>query len=138
VADVKKHGIVTKKTYNLEFPNIPEYLKKHFVRGFFDGDGWISVSNKDIKFGFCGTYEMMKSINEFFDKENIKICKQKTIYTIVYGGTRQVPQLLHIIYDDATIYLDRKYNLYKKYILDAEEKNISYIKNIKNIFNRED
>lgn len=39
--DVVALGIVPNKKYILNFPNMPEELIKHFIRGFLDGDGWI-------------------------------------------------------------------------------------------------
>ena len=45
--DLVRLGCIPNKTYFLKFPAyeiIPEFLFHHFIRGFFDGDGCISIS----------------------------------------------------------------------------------------------
>jgi intein/homing endonuclease len=37
-----KQGCFEKKSLILEFPKIPAKLVKHFIRGYFDGDGCVS------------------------------------------------------------------------------------------------
>ena len=47
--DLKGLGVINNKTAILTFPNaniLPERLQPHFIRGFFDGDGCITWSNK--------------------------------------------------------------------------------------------
>lgn len=50
-------GICDRKSLTLTFPTIQNALLKHFIRGYFDGDGWISVANKHrcLDIGMLGT-----------------------------------------------------------------------------------
>lgn len=43
VADLKKYNIVPRKTYNFIMPKLQNDLISHFIRGYFDGDGSITV-----------------------------------------------------------------------------------------------
>lgn len=45
--DLKNLGCERRKTYNENhIPNISENLIIHFIRGYFDGDGCVCISNK--------------------------------------------------------------------------------------------
>lgn len=43
IDDLIRIGIVERKTFNLEKVNIPNKYISHFVRGFFDGDGYVRI-----------------------------------------------------------------------------------------------
>lgn len=119
--DLAKLGCIEHKTQTLKFPTeeqVPQYLLHHFLRGFMDGDGSIKITqpkdNKCIRFGldFCGTTEMLDGIQKFFNTQ-LKLSKRhknKTNnYSLSYGGNQSVYKKLLMLYKDATIYLDRKY-----------------------------
>lgn len=119
--DLAKLGCIEHKTQTLKFPTeeqVPQYLLHHFLRGFMDGDGSIKITqpkdNKCIKFGldFCGTTEMLDGIQKFFNTQ-LKLSKRhknKTNnYSLSYSGNQSVYKKLLMLYKDATIYLDRKY-----------------------------
>lgn len=42
--DLQKLGLVPRKSLVMEFPNVPEEYKRHFIRGCWDGDGSIFLS----------------------------------------------------------------------------------------------
>jgi len=47
IDELRKIGFVKRKSYqrnDIVFKNIPEELKRHFIRGYLDGDGTISIS----------------------------------------------------------------------------------------------
>ncbi len=119
--DLAKLGCIEHKTQTLKFPTeeqVPQYLLHHFLRGFMDGDGSIKITqpkdNKCIRFGldFCGTTEMLDGIQKFFNTQ-LKLSKRhknKTNnYSLSYSGNQSVYKKLLMLYKDATIYLDRKY-----------------------------
>ncbi|MEA1904416.1 MAG: hypothetical protein U9M97_00845 [Candidatus Hadarchaeota archaeon] len=41
VRDLLELGILPRKSLNLRFPDIPDQHLNHFIRGYFDGDGYI-------------------------------------------------------------------------------------------------
>lgn len=49
-----KYKILPKKTLDVNFSipenTIPDYLWRHFIRGFFDGDGHVGDSNVEFVF----------------------------------------------------------------------------------------
>lgn len=56
--DLINLGCVPKKSLILTFPSeeqIPKKLIKHFIRGYFDGDGWFTNTEKCFQVGIIGT-----------------------------------------------------------------------------------
>lgn len=118
-------GMLQNKSLKLKFPNIPETLYRHFIRGYFDGDG-----------SFCGHYTKLNkfqpivtftSTNDFcitlqkIIKSNINIpggniydasCKNGITKVLSISGVTQVKTLLDWLYLDADLFLDRKYQKY--------------------------
>lgn len=115
--DLNRLGIVTQKTGKEVIPEIPKELYRHFIRGFFDGDGCID-KNKKISIGSCSKYILIQ-INEFL---NTSIGQQYTIYErkeytkpfyLFDSNDKKKNKLfLDLLYKDSTIYLDRKFEIY--------------------------
>lgn len=115
-------GFSNNKSYDFMIPHIRNDLVRHYLRGYFDGDGCFCLSNKSFGVSFVTASEKLK--NGIID-----ICKLNNInihdysYIDDYGVTIYRPevtknsdkiQLLDYMYQDATIYLDRKYKKYLK------------------------
>ena len=110
--DLSIFGINENKSNQLRLPKINENLIRHFLRGLFDGDG--NISNQC---SLISTYECLDDIILFLNKFNINankyreiINKEKNVYKIYFGKDRI--KLLKLLYDNSTIYLERKYNAY--------------------------
>lgn len=117
VDDLKKWGVVERKTKILKFPDfLDKNLLSHFIRGYMDGDGSITSSGKEYYLKFTGTKEFLEGINQYFEKNN-KIQPSKSVYELEYGGNRQVERMLNLLYDNdnATIFLDRKHDKYLEF-----------------------
>lgn len=120
VVDLKKLGVIENKTKNLSFPNeliVPNNLIRHFIRGYFDGDGTIYCS-QDKKYdhfsyqlSFTGTKEIIDGIRKFFNKRVVIKTRHNAFYMNI-GGNHQVKDVLSILYADSSVYLERKYNKY--------------------------
>lgn len=121
VQDLKQLGVIENKTYDLTFPNfINEELLHHFVRGYFDGDGSINyyttpTGYKKYQIGFTGSYEMMQGLNAYFNKSS-SIRQKGNAYQINFGGVNEVHKIIEVMYKDATVYLDRKYEKVNSFI----------------------
>lgn len=113
-----RHGVIPRKSLTLKFPNekhVPTNLLRHFIRGYFDGDGTIyQRSNGRYSFGFVGTPDMIKNITEYLyqnlDLTTVKTyskCNPQTVEWKKEG--KQAIECAKFLYKDATIYLDRKY-----------------------------
>jgi len=118
-----KLGIHNNKTYennSFVFNNVPNNLKTHFIRGFFDGDGCICyTSRKQYVIGFVSlNKKLLESICNYINNNfnlNIKVRLENNKYArINFGGTRKSKKFLDIIYSNSTIFLKRKYIIYKQ------------------------
>lgn len=121
---LKELGVFERKSLILQFPNddiVPDNLKRHFIRGYFDGDGSISQygSKKQIKTLYCGCVSFISKLNDYLFKKNIvkksslnfgKDKERKLFCSIEWSGPKNMENLFHYMYDDSTIYGDRKYN----------------------------
>ena len=120
--DLVKLGVMPNKTLILKsLPSIPDNLMKHFIRGYFDGDGSVYLTKDNtIKTAFYGTHGFINSIQDFLIKEldltKKKITDQKEANVSFVGMAKQESEkLYHYMYDEATIFLNRKYEKYNKY-----------------------
>ncbi len=118
-------GYMGKKSLILEFPTekqVPNFLLRHFIRGYFDGDGCINVYliKKTNSFKWCATIVSTENfcleLQKVIKKElniNVSIGKrhkrsQTTTRQLRTGGNQQVFRFLEWIYKDSKIFLKRK------------------------------
>jgi len=123
--DLVDHGCVSNKSLVLKFPTeqqVPSHLLRHFIRGYFDGDGWFTNTQNCFQVGIIGTVNF---ITGFLNSIELQNKKNKKIFTVhrengakryVFGAYDDVLNFLNWIYKDATIYLDRKYEHYLDFI----------------------
>lgn len=122
-------GVVPQKSLILTFPTenqVPKEFQKAFIRGYFDGDGSVSTketSKSVLSVQLIGTQAFLEKVLEILNiSANVHLVNsisQKTyhISLAIQKGTN----FLNQIYSNATIYLDRKYNLYKNYCRSMEK-----------------
>lgn len=114
-----QYGVVPNKEFKVEFPTfLDEELLPHFIRGYLDGDGCIVKSEKRVS--MTGTIMLLSGIKEYVESIlgihfSIQHYKKKNPITcdIRVAGRNQCKKFLDYIYDNATIYLNRKYELYQ-------------------------
>jgi intein/homing endonuclease len=111
-------GVVHNKTNILMFPKfIDEDLVRHFIRGYFDGDGSL-IGGITPRISFLGTEDMLEDIRKRLPIEtDVKLTTRKagqTVKELKFGGNIKVKKFLEWLYKDATIYLERKYVKYRK------------------------
>ena len=120
---LNSYGCTPNKSLTLEFPNFLifkyDHLIRHFIRGYFDGDGSFSryllktCVNPHIQ--IIGTHAFLIKILEYsqldgrFGKD--KRWKNNTEY-IEFDKENGI-KFINYIYDNCNIYLDRKYKLYQ-------------------------
>jgi len=138
-----RFGITPRKslTYNIPQKIVNHALFKHFIRGYIDGDGspgfGKSYNDKSKQFGtnIRGTINCLTSINNILTNE-LSLNKERSIGladnigTVSYCGNKISKKICNFIYNDntATIYLDRKYELYLQ-LLKINEKIDKYLQN---------
>lgn len=113
-------GIVPQKTFTVHRPRLHPSLLRHYWRGAFDGDGSIYQlsSNGPYNISFCGNPLMVQDyIADIKIYLNIDV-KYETKDNIQSAYTRKradVLSILNWLYQDSTIYLDRKYKQYQDF-----------------------
>ena len=123
VSDLQKLGIVFNKSKILRFPNqeqVPFHLLRHFIRGYFDGDGSIYKVAQGNTYGisFTGTQDFLTGISNFFRDNGVDTASQiykyhdKDIYDYKIGGRSNVKKVRDILYIDASIFMNRKKALF--------------------------
>ena len=117
-------GVCGKKTYTLngsEVSVVPDTLIRHFLRGYFDGDGNVLwgkqySSGKKYNINVCGNKDFLENtFQKYFPSDNklYKDKQAKQCWSWKLSDKYKVLEFLHYLYHDATIYLDRKYKVYK-------------------------
>lgn len=111
------NGCPEKKSLILKFPPtdiLPQHLVHHFIRGYFDGDGSIfcsmSKGHPEWAMGFVGTKEFMDGVVEHL---NIPVRYNQTRpgrnnWTITFCKSEYLEKVLHYMYKDAHISMNRK------------------------------
>ena len=112
-------GCTPNKSLSLTFPDIPQNLVKHFIRGYFDGDGCISrhVHNTCVTphIELLGTKQMLEQILLYSNiSAKYKHDKRHSEETWSLEWSKQEGiDFINYLYQDCSIYLDRKYELYQ-------------------------
>lgn len=125
--NLKARGCIPRKSLILTFPNEEAVPKKYiwdFIRGYFDGDGCLSIDKRSNNFliDFVGTYEFLLGIKEYSGKNNIKIEKigneNSNTYRFRLSGNNNIKDFITKMYENSTeeTRLDRKYQKYLEYI----------------------
>jgi len=87
-SDLLKLGLTPAKSKTITFPNIPVPLVSHFVRGYFDGDGHVSVSKYHRK-GRTG--KLSKTILSGFTSGSemflVRLLDTLKQYANIFGGS---------------------------------------------------
>lgn len=149
--DLVKLGATTKKSLIIKFPTfLDENLLRHFIRGYFDGDGCIwngkrkvmkvkDLNRKEgfryriihnVKFTFTSNTDFIIGLQDYLIKtlglRKNKIFNRfkcnKSVSTLEYCGRGNIKKLYDFMYKDATIYGERKFKKFNEILcaLDAK------------------
>ena len=121
--DLEKLGVIQAKTHKIEFPNfLDEKMEKHFIRGYFDGDGSITYGRKlnvSATISLVSTKnfldEICKRIEIHFNYTKRHKNKEDNIYTINSGGICNILKFYNYLYKDSNIFLLRKKEKFEKW-----------------------
>lgn len=120
-----KMGLGGKKTYTLNssiLSCVPKYLIKDFLRGYFDGDGNVVFGkhyNSGIKYNIniCGNQDfLLGTFQKYFPTENklYKDLYSQQCYVWKLSKKEKVLEFLNFLYYNSSIFLNRKYLVYRK------------------------
>ncbi len=129
--DLARLGMLPRKSLTLVFPTeqqVPLHLRRHFIRGYFDGDGSVSVSyyrgaDKAGHWTACilGTTSFVQRCGEVImeegDLSQIDIRPHSSTPGMDYLQYRRVADLTRLrdyLYQDATVWLERKRETFDK------------------------
>lgn len=120
-----KYNFVEHKTNILNPPdiNLLNGFTSDFIRGYFDGNGSIAHTNTELNnsyaFKLVSTKNFLDFVNNYI-KEKLgfsanKYYKRKDyqeVMSLEFGGNLKTQKILDLLYKNAIIYLDRKYQRY--------------------------
>ena len=117
---LSKLGCVPNKTRVIKLPKLRNDLYRHFIRGFFDGDGCLQLQDKKYHCRFDLTsaskefLEQVRPLITAHAKTNGHLGKETKydVWHLNYTG-HQVQQILDWLYESSNFYLQRKYTKYK-------------------------
>jgi hypothetical protein len=122
--DLNKYEVVPAKSLILKYPKLVEWRNmRHFVRGYFEGDGCVKYSKKgnNISISFKGSFEFLRKLKFGLwgclgIEGGIYKVKNSNIYDYVICGNISAVNFLNWIYgtSEPQIRLDRKYERSKE------------------------
>ena len=115
IKDLAKYSIVPNKTGKESLPEIDHSLKKHLIRGYIDGDGWIRKQYKTMGF-VASNMQVVNYIQNYLNKEigvMFKIIDETEKYNTGVincnlNKREDSHRALKHLYENASVYLDRK------------------------------
>lgn len=128
-------GCVPNKSLVLKFPDESIFtskdLIKHFIRGYVDGDGTLGVyphsktnPNLEASLLIVGTKSFLEGIQNYLGIKGFLMqkpnCNELT-YRLGYSTSKAV-EVATVLYENASIYLDRKYNIYTTKFADLKSR----------------
>lgn len=120
---LNNYGCVPNKSLILEFPEESIFkdksLIRHFIRGYWDGDGCLSWCDKNHTqpcIEVVGTNQFLESIKKYLNLNAKLQAKNYDSTTRQFSISRkQAFNIIKYLYSNSTIYLDRKYKIYLEY-----------------------
>lgn len=128
--------------------SIPKELIRHFIRGYFDGDGSFTMGaykQEDrpraylkVKFMIDSkTTSLITDIQKFLSENdintNIIYLKRDNMWRINTGSKKECIKLFHLLYDDSNFYLSRKFNKFNHYVNTEETQLIAELRNAQEV-----
>lgn len=119
-SDLNGHGLVPRKSHVLKFPDTVPYLFiRHFIRGYFDGDGCIGIykydKNQIVRINCIGTRDMLSNILAFsMIQSNLHKANSRGSDDVLHFqlSGEKAYRFLTFVYSDSSVFLDRKFNKY--------------------------
>lgn len=135
INDLKNIGVYQNKTYTIEYPKIDEKLERHFLRGYFDGDGCIRINEDkrdqskrgDLRI-VGGSVKFIETLNERMGKlfgvnvNKLYGPKNKQYKFVGWAGMSDIEQIYNGFYSDTDLFLVRKKIIFDEVISIIREK----------------
>lgn len=129
IEDLGRFSIVENKRHSLVFPEwmLDNELARHYVRGYFDGDGAVFKTKGGPRLEFTGTFKFLTGIREILSRDikfrsNVrKISKNKPTSRLVFTGSKIALKVGKWMWDDSHIFMERKF---KKFLTITQNQGI--------------
>lgn len=131
--DLVKLGFNSNKSYDktsIVFDNIPNELKKFFILGFWDGDGYVSITGEGKNQTGCISNNeslidaFVSYVNSILGKD---FCKKNFYdYPRIRIYTNKAKTFLDWLYSDTPTFLERKHEIYLNFKEPDEKYNRPY------------
>ena len=137
--DLAQYGVTPRKSYSAYLPQVSKEMMPHLIRGIFDGDGSIIAKSSPNNYGhnrflhaisFCGTHQLMKDISNYaFEHLNLKQkplvydYKDRQLSELKIQNIEDMQTFGDWMYNYATIYLNRKKDIYNNFLQHYNLKN---------------
>lgn len=144
-SDLKNKGVIQKKTHKLEFPEFLNIsLERHFIRGYFDGDGCVTYGKllnaySSVSIVSCKKFldELKKRIDVNFSYNKRHKDRNDEILTLSTGGIKNIMKIYDYFYKDGGVFMPRKKEKFEKWFkwyfenLKSHKKTIELKNNLK-------
>lgn len=118
--DLAKYDIIENKTYllnDIKIEQISKNLQRHYLRGLLDGDGTIYIDGSSVAVGFCGynknfVQSFQYAIDNYLNKTQHNVISKSNAWACKWKGNVLAKKILTYLYEDSTIYLERKKKFY--------------------------
>lgn len=122
--DLSRYSIFPNKTGKKFLPidKIEERYRSHFIRGFFDGNGWVTntfhtlrgIKYPSTAIGFADGEQILLQLREFMENKlqltHVSVHVRDGYSMLIYSSKRDVEKLKKFLYREATVYMQRKYD----------------------------
>jgi hypothetical protein len=110
--DLEHHGFVSPKR-DRRFPNMRTGLVRHFIRGFFDGDGSVSATRTGPTMRILGYRPIIRRVIGWFKRETFLVKARshphgRVLFRVCFHGRVDALRFRLALYKDATVYMNRK------------------------------
>ena len=126
--DLKRFGLTGAKSFTLQWPSLPDEMLRHFLRGYFDGDGSWFVSRSgpnarylksSMNFTVVSNTIFLQGMQSFLmqscDVSQTKLYPHFSaklgISNLKYCGNVQCARIARFLYSGATVFLQRKFDV---------------------------
>lgn len=133
VEDIMNKGVIPRKSFTLDKPNIDPIWYNHFLRGYFDGNGSVGFKTKEAKRGnrefvidrlnlsVASVADDFKAwFIDHFNSLDIEFSLMGK-YDMGAKNAKSKYRFFSYIYKDATIFLERKYEIATEFMKYYEE-----------------
>lgn len=120
--DLGALGVTPRKSLTLEFcRRVPDQFVRHYIRGYFDGDGcasWVRIRRyRYLHLNFAGTFEMLSAIENYL-RAALQLAPKKIysrplqrIRVLQYTSQSDVSRVAMHLYGKSQYFMRRKYEI---------------------------